>query len=89
MTRPSQVCGAVEIVVHRRCCLDSAAVADRAGPGSIEESVDRVAAATGFSGVVRVDRGGAVLLARAYGWAHRGRAIPNTVDTLFGIASGT
>ena len=55
----------------------------------LEGSVDRVAVATGFSGVVRVDRGGRVELAKAYGWAHRGLAIPNAVDTRFGLASGT
>jgi CubicO group peptidase (beta-lactamase class C family) len=55
----------------------------------LEESVDHVAAATGFSGVVRVDRGGRVELARAYGQAHRGIPLPNTVDTRFGVASGT
>ena len=55
----------------------------------LESSVDRVAAATGFSGVVRVDRGGRVELAKAYGSAHRGYGIPNAVDTRFGLASGT
>jgi CubicO group peptidase (beta-lactamase class C family) len=52
-------------------------------------SVDRVAHSTGFSGVVRVDRGGRVELAKAYGSAHRGHGIPNAVDTRFGLASGT
>jgi CubicO group peptidase (beta-lactamase class C family) len=55
----------------------------------LETAVDRVAAAAGFSGVVRVDRGGRVELAKAYGSAHRGHGIPNTVDTRFGLASGT
>jgi CubicO group peptidase (beta-lactamase class C family) len=55
----------------------------------LESSVDRVAEATGFSGVVRVDRAGRVELAKAYGSAHRGWGIPNAVDTRFGIASGT
>jgi CubicO group peptidase (beta-lactamase class C family) len=55
----------------------------------LENSVDRIAAATGFSGVVRVDRGGRVELAKAYGSAHRGWGMPNAVDTRFGIASGT
>lgn len=49
--------------------------------------VDEVALDSGFSGVVRVDRDGAGS-ARAYGLAHRGWAIPNTVETRFGIASG-
>src|SRR5688500_11609499 len=55
----------------------------------LESSVDRIAAATGFSGVVRVDRGGRVDFAKAYGLAHRGWGIPNAVNTRFGIASGT
>ena len=37
----------------------------------LEGSVDRVAAETAFSGVVRVDRGDGVQLAKAYGLAHR------------------
>jgi CubicO group peptidase (beta-lactamase class C family) len=57
--------------------------------GRLEDAVDRVAAGSGFSGVVRVDRDGDVELARAYGHAHRGHGIPNRVDTRFGIASGT
>jgi CubicO group peptidase (beta-lactamase class C family) len=52
-------------------------------------SVDRVAAATAFSGVVRVDRPGREPVARAYGLAHRGLRVPNAVDTRFGAASAT
>ena len=54
-----------------------------------EQAVDAVAEETGFSGVVRVDRGDTIEFAKAYGLAHRGYAIPNTVETQFGIASGT
>jgi CubicO group peptidase (beta-lactamase class C family) len=54
----------------------------------LEESVDRVAAETGFSGVVRVDRGDVAEFAKAYGLAHRGHRIATTVDTQFAIASG-
>ncbi len=54
----------------------------------IGTAVDRVAAETSFSGVVRVDRGADVVLAAAYGDAHRALRIANTVDTRFGIASG-
>ena len=54
----------------------------------LEESVDRVAVETGFSGVVRVDRGDGAELAKAYGLAHRGHQIATTVDTQFAIASG-
>jgi CubicO group peptidase (beta-lactamase class C family) len=54
----------------------------------LEQEVDSIAEATGFSGVVRVDRGDGIELAKAYGLAHRGLEIPNTVDTQFAIASG-
>ena len=56
--------------------------------GQLEEAVDLLAAETGFSGVVRVDRGDQVRLAKAYGLAHRGHQIANTTDTRFAIASG-
>lgn len=52
------------------------------------DAVDSTAAGTGFSGVVRVDRGNEIELANAYGLAHRGYEIPNTVETQFAIASG-
>lgn len=55
----------------------------------LEVSVDRIAAETAFSGVVRVDRGDEVGFVKAYGFAHRGWEIPNEVETRFGIASGT
>ena len=55
----------------------------------LETELDALAAETGFSGVVRVDRGGEVELAKAYGLAHRGYEIPNELDTRFGTASGT
>jgi CubicO group peptidase (beta-lactamase class C family) len=55
----------------------------------LEDAVDSIAAANGFSGVVRFDRGDDIELAKAYGLAHRGYEIPNTVDTQFAIASGT
>jgi CubicO group peptidase (beta-lactamase class C family) len=55
----------------------------------LQDSVDRIAAETAFSGVVRVDRGDEVEFVKAYGFAHRGWEIPNEDDTRFGIASGT
>jgi CubicO group peptidase (beta-lactamase class C family) len=54
----------------------------------VAEEVDRIAADTRFSGVVRVDRDGAEQFARAYGLADRAHGIPATADTRFGIASG-
>jgi CubicO group peptidase (beta-lactamase class C family) len=55
----------------------------------LDVAIDRVAVETGFSGVVRVDAEGRTMFARAYGHAHRGHSIANSVDTRFGIASGT
>ena len=52
-------------------------------------AVDSIAAQSGFSGAVRVDRDDALELAAAYGLANRAYEIPNTVDTQFAIASGT
>jgi CubicO group peptidase (beta-lactamase class C family) len=54
----------------------------------LDHAVDEVAAATDFSGVVRVDVDGEVELAKAFGLADRGHAIANTLDTQFGVASG-
>ena len=56
---------------------------------ALGREIDSVAETNGFSGVVRVDHGDDVELANAYGLAHRGHEIPNTVDTQFAIASGT
>jgi CubicO group peptidase (beta-lactamase class C family) len=53
------------------------------------DAIDSVARASGFSGVVHIDRSGSTELAKAYGLADRGHGIPNTIDTQFGIASGT
>jgi CubicO group peptidase (beta-lactamase class C family) len=55
---------------------------------TLEQEIAALAAETGFSGAVRVDRGDRVELATAYGLAHRGYEIPNRVDTRFALASG-
>jgi CubicO group peptidase (beta-lactamase class C family) len=55
---------------------------------TLENEVDRIAGETGFSGAVRVDSGDNVEFAKAYGMAHRGLQVANTIDTQFGIASG-
>ena len=55
---------------------------------ALAADLDRIAAETGFSGVVRVD-GQGIEVVRAYGLADRAHEIPNEVDTQFGIASGT
>lgn len=51
--------------------------------------VDAVIAESRFSGVVRVDRSGQMLLERAAGWAHRAYHIPMSVDTRLAMASGS
>jgi CubicO group peptidase (beta-lactamase class C family) len=56
---------------------------------ALEECLDAEADRTQFSGVVRVDMAGTVVLEKAYRLADRGHQIPNTVATQFGIASGT
>jgi CubicO group peptidase (beta-lactamase class C family) len=54
----------------------------------LAESVFSVASETGFSGVVRFDDGDDTQVFEAFGLAHRGFGLPNTVDTQFAIASG-
>jgi CubicO group peptidase (beta-lactamase class C family) len=53
------------------------------------DALRRVAAAAGFSGVVRVDRGDDVVLEAAFGLADRAHGVPNTATTQFGTASAT
>ncbi len=55
----------------------------------MQAELDRIAADTAFSGVVRVDHADRTVVARAYGLANRAWEIPNEVDTRFGLASGT
>jgi CubicO group peptidase (beta-lactamase class C family) len=56
---------------------------------ALARDLGRIADETGFSGVVRVDRGDGIEVVRAYGLADRAHAIPNEPGTRFGIASGT
>ena len=51
--------------------------------------LDELARETAFAGVVRVDRGAEIVVAKAWGLADRRWGIPNEVDTRFGIASAT
>jgi CubicO group peptidase (beta-lactamase class C family) len=51
--------------------------------------IDKIAEETGFSGVVWIDRAGQVEFAKAYGLANRAYGVPNSLDTRFGIASGS
>src|SRR5262249_39690301 len=54
----------------------------------VVSAVGELARTHGFSGVVRVDRGDEVELAKAYGLADRAHGIADTLDTQFAIASG-
>ena len=54
----------------------------------LERELDAIAVETTFSGVVRVDRADQMVVAKAYGLAHRGYEIPNEVDTRLALASG-
>jgi CubicO group peptidase (beta-lactamase class C family) len=56
--------------------------------GGLVSELDAIVAETAFSGVIRVDRADEIEVARAYGLAHRGYEIPNTLDTRFATASG-
>ncbi len=51
--------------------------------------MDALSRETNFSGAIRVDVDGSLVFAKAYGYAQRGWRVPNTVETLFGTASGT
>lgn len=55
----------------------------------LEQLVDRIAEETGFSGVVRVDRGSDVALVKAYGLADRGHEIPMRPGSQLAVASGS
>ncbi len=54
----------------------------------LADTIDALAGESAFSGAVRVDRGGEVVLEKAYGFADRRWEIPNVADTRFAIASG-
>lgn len=53
------------------------------------ESIETAVAERAFTGVVAVDSADERIFERASGFAHRAFEVPNTVDTQFGIASGS
>ena len=57
--------------------------------GQLSDRLDASLEAHAFSGVVSIRRQGQVLYQRAAGYADRSNRIANTLDTRFGIASGT
>jgi CubicO group peptidase (beta-lactamase class C family) len=56
---------------------------------SLAGRVDAAIRESRFSGVIRVDRAGELLLTRTAGWAHRAHEVPMTVDTRLAMASGS
>ena len=54
----------------------------------LERDIDAIAAASRFSGAVRIDRDDEVVLERAYGLARRDSGQPNAPQTQFATASG-
>jgi CubicO group peptidase (beta-lactamase class C family) len=82
-----QQCRAIMDVVHDDVRADpSGALEDR---GDLGDLLDEIAADVGFSGAIRIDAEGSLVVQRAYGLAHRAHRVPNTVDTQFAIASGS
>ena len=73
-------------MVHPSVRAESSGSGD--GRDGLGELVDGIAVDVGLSGVVRVDLDGRLAVQRAYGLAHRGLGVANTVDTQFAIASG-
>ncbi|MDP3179343.1 MAG: serine hydrolase domain-containing protein [Spirochaetaceae bacterium] len=59
------------------------------GEAALEEIIDRYEGEKGFSGSFLVEAMGRELLSGARGFAHRGFAVPNKVDTRFDTASVT
>ena len=57
-------------------------------PSNSRDSLNQIAVEEGLSGVVRVDLDGRIAFEGAYGLAHRGLGVANTIDTQFGTASG-
>ena len=57
--------------------------------GRLNQVIDQAVDETRFSGVISVKLNGSIEFENAYGYADRSNKIPNTVDTRFGIASGT
>lgn len=55
----------------------------------LEETLPDAITAHDFSGVIRIRHGESVVFEGAYGYADRSNHIKNTLDTRFGIASGT
>jgi CubicO group peptidase (beta-lactamase class C family) len=55
----------------------------------LAKTLDTTVEEQGFSGVISIRQQGAVIYERATGYADRSNRVANTLDTRFGIASGT
>ncbi len=53
------------------------------------DTIEHAAQQTHFSGVIFLKRHGQIVFEQAYGFADRSNRLPNTLDTRFGIASGS
>jgi CubicO group peptidase (beta-lactamase class C family) len=51
--------------------------------------IEQTASETEFSGVISIFRGTSTLFSKAFGWRDMKNKLPNTTETIFGIASGT
>jgi CubicO group peptidase (beta-lactamase class C family) len=69
--------------------LERGATPEHAMRDDLDKLVATAAAAHGFSGAIQVTLDRATALTEAFGEADRSTGIRNTVDTRFGIASGT
>ena len=58
-------------------------------PKKLSAVLDQIALETEFSGVIYIRQNGRILYQKAFGYADRSNKIPNSLDTRFGIASGT
>lgn len=54
---------------------------------TLESQIDELMAENGYSGVVFVMLDGEAIVEKAYGMAHTDPAVPNSLDTVFGIGS--
>ena len=69
--------------------IDAESNGSGGGNDALRDAVDGIAADVRLSGVIRIDVEGRITVQRAYGMAHRGLGVANTVDTQFATASGT
>ena len=82
------------LILSKRCTtvpnpLASGRTVESMKMSRLNQVIEQIVNETRFSGVIYVKLDGNVDFENAYGYADRSNKIPNTVDTRFGIASGT